>query len=1079
MIPLRVKMAGFLSYKGEQEIDFGNANLWMLAGTNGSGKSSVFDALTYALFGSHRGGSTNAVELINKESPGANVEFDFRLESQAFRAKRTVRRTNKGASSATQQIFREVAPGTWEAVPDTTKKVDFDKWIADKIGLTYEVFTSSVLLLQNKAERLLDARASDRAEVLASIVDLERYQKLHARANEYKLEYKNRLEAVSHRASGVPDVSDMEYMAAVLEIEAKEDDRKVCQGEIESLLNLEVQCRRWLEAQSRVTAAAAKLQTAEALLTDAVQIEAAYRRYAELRAVLPAVSVVLSMKADARQSQTRTERFERQRGETQENKRQTDAELAKVKADRDAAARQLAADEAELATVNARLRELAGALERVRQVEAQQAELTRHEAELQRQPADPEATLTAAQREADRLAEVAGVLPVLVRVNGDRHELAEALKADARDGAELRTLEADGKRLGAEAKALAGELISARQVRAATEQRAGVAAALADRAKAAVAQFESLTGAKDCPACGQELTPKHLDAERTRRRAEADAAAKDRAAADRALTDATAAEAKLAEQDRAAQKTLADLRERYAGLKAEVKGHRDAVRRLTDSLTLRHAELPAALQSKVAPETPADAVEWAATKFPERDELAALTKDAKALPRGPGRARQGPRGADALRQAARAGRRRARRPRQVAAGSPRHGPRRLTLGTPDPRGPRKVAGERGQGGETVGRRPRHADRHAHRRVAPVRANPHRPRRQARQRTQRPQERGRQRRPGQARAAAPTGSSASTPPGWARTAAGRPKPSGSKPTASRRKFKGLASARAGLENLRDALRDAGSRGRWLPAREPPRPGRGPRRASPKPRPSSRPRSRPTSPRLQQRGKLDDYRTQRDALGTETRQLDAKFTRYKTLSELLGRDRLQRYLVRRAERQIVDYANGVSGPAQRRAALPQARRRRGDRGRQGARTGGVQPHHRRVADPRRIPLRQPEVPRRGLSRPRHRAVRQPAAPADRERHHRRGLRLPRPPGPAGDDPGTPEPPRAPALHFAGEPPGGVRRRLPRRLPLRVARRRDAGQPVSALNGLLPWWRCSSSRMVVAGHLARRGAGASSGG
>ena len=66
MIPHRIRLSGFLSYKGEQDIRFDGAPVWMLAGTNGSGKSSIFDAVTYALFGHHRGGSQNAGELINK-----------------------------------------------------------------------------------------------------------------------------------------------------------------------------------------------------------------------------------------------------------------------------------------------------------------------------------------------------------------------------------------------------------------------------------------------------------------------------------------------------------------------------------------------------------------------------------------------------------------------------------------------------------------------------------------------------------------------------------------------------------------------------------------------------------------------------------------------------------------------------------------------------------------------------------------------------------------------------------------------------------------------------------------------------
>src|SRR5205823_14543885 len=56
-------------------------------------------------------------------------------------------------------------------------------------------------------------------------------------------------------------------------------------------------------------------------------------------------------------------------------------------------------------------------------------------------------------------------------------------------------------------------------------------------------------------------------------------------------------------------------------------------------------------------------------------------------------------------------------------------------------------------------------------------------------------------------------------------------------------------------------------------------------------------------------LDGYRQQRHELGERFKAVDAEHNRHKMLAELLGRDRLQRHLVRQAERQIVDYANAV--------------------------------------------------------------------------------------------------------------------------------------------------------------------------
>ncbi|MGF1581393.1 MAG: AAA family ATPase [Gemmataceae bacterium] len=188
MIPLRVKLKGFLCYKDEQEVSFDGSSLWMLSGLNGSGKSSIFDAVTYALFGHHRGGSTGAAELINKKSDNLEVEFDFLQEGQGYRVHRTLRRKAKGGTSSTQQVYRRFSSDGngkhgWEAIPDTTKRVDFDRWVRENIGLSYDTFTSSVLLLQGKAEKLLDSAAKGRFEVLAGIVDLDRFRQLAERSD--------------------------------------------------------------------------------------------------------------------------------------------------------------------------------------------------------------------------------------------------------------------------------------------------------------------------------------------------------------------------------------------------------------------------------------------------------------------------------------------------------------------------------------------------------------------------------------------------------------------------------------------------------------------------------------------------------------------------------------------------------------------------------------------------------------------------------------------------------------------------------------------------------------------------------
>lgn len=292
MIPHRIKLSGILSYKDEQEILFDGSPLWMLAGLNGSGKSTIFDALTYALFGHHRGGSQSAQELINKDSKALTVEFDFWIDKVLYRAKRTYRKNPRGGGSGTQQIFRrESTAGAgrgeeqWVAVLDANKKADFDGWIREKIGLNYETFTSSVLLLQGRAEKLLDTRPTGRAEVLASIVDLERYQKLHEKADSRRKTLKAEFEGLQNQRSGIPEITDFDWAVAEAEIAREEENRQQATLEVDRLQMREFEARKWTELQAGLQQLHGKWKEAESLIAESAGIENDFQRLRELRSV--------------------------------------------------------------------------------------------------------------------------------------------------------------------------------------------------------------------------------------------------------------------------------------------------------------------------------------------------------------------------------------------------------------------------------------------------------------------------------------------------------------------------------------------------------------------------------------------------------------------------------------------------------------------------------------------------------------------------------------------------------------------------------------------------------------------------
>src|SRR5262249_48253414 len=225
MIPLRVQLKGFLCYKEEQQVSFDGASLWMLAGLNGSGKSAVFDALTYALFGHHRGGGTDAHELINKDSDKASVTFEFALDGASYQIHRTLKRTKQGKANSTQQLYRQ-SPLGWDAVEGTQQRRGFAEWIEQNIGLSYETFTSSVLLLQGKAEKLLDSSAKGRFEVLAGIVNLERYVHLHESADAQRKTLRDDVERLQKRLEALPEVSPADLVEAEAAIEQTDAARR-------------------------------------------------------------------------------------------------------------------------------------------------------------------------------------------------------------------------------------------------------------------------------------------------------------------------------------------------------------------------------------------------------------------------------------------------------------------------------------------------------------------------------------------------------------------------------------------------------------------------------------------------------------------------------------------------------------------------------------------------------------------------------------------------------------------------------------------------------------------------------------
>ena len=316
MIPLRVSLEGFLSYKEKQVIDFEGSSLWMLWGPNAVGKSAIFDAIRFALYGSHRGGRSNVKELINHYSNRLVVEFDFLSSGLAYRIRRIHPRSGRPArgifllenDSSDPLVVHEIP------VSGTESEDDFKDWVLRTIGLNELAFTSSVLLLQGKSEQLLTVEPRDRYTILAEVIDLSRYQRLHEAADAHRKNHESRVRLLSGQlaAPAMQAITEESVEAAQLEADQKDELWRTTQVEVERFTKLLEQAKQREELVTELTRKQAALQEIVTLLASEDEIEMNFQAWQALQQVLPSLRQAVEQRQHIVESQQRAKALKEQ-----------------------------------------------------------------------------------------------------------------------------------------------------------------------------------------------------------------------------------------------------------------------------------------------------------------------------------------------------------------------------------------------------------------------------------------------------------------------------------------------------------------------------------------------------------------------------------------------------------------------------------------------------------------------------------------------------------------------------------------------------------------------------------------------
>ncbi|MDH4306577.1 MAG: SMC family ATPase [Acidimicrobiia bacterium] len=306
MRPERLFLTGFTTFRELAEpIDFTDADLFALTGPTGSGKTSILDAMCFALYGRIPRLDARSVEpVISLGRTEARVLLEFSVEGRAYTAARVVRRTRAGATTAEARLVeRLVGIGEERALANGADEVTGA--VESLLGLSFDHFTKAVLLPQGAFAAFLHDKPRDRQDLLRSLLDLGIYERMRTLA----LGRKGAAEAVS--AALAETISRLS--------EATEESEKAAAVVVERRRSVLEWLRETAPRRQELVAALEQAMQSERKLTDEIQVLRAVRRPAEVdeigRRIAGASEALAAVERDRSAAAERVESIEKELAE--------------------------------------------------------------------------------------------------------------------------------------------------------------------------------------------------------------------------------------------------------------------------------------------------------------------------------------------------------------------------------------------------------------------------------------------------------------------------------------------------------------------------------------------------------------------------------------------------------------------------------------------------------------------------------------------------------------------------------------------------------------------------------------------
>jgi DNA repair protein SbcC/Rad50 len=191
--PLKLELKGFTAFREAAVLDLAGLEVFAISGLTGSGKSSLLDAMTYALYGRVERVGDRVSQLISQGLPRMAVSLEFEVGHDRYKVTRST--PAKGATKI--QLMRWDADQWNQAGEGSDRVRDVERRLAGIIGLTYDGFTRSVLLPQGKFAEFMVGDPKKRREILTELLGHALFKRMAERAGSMGREAAIRAETLS------------------------------------------------------------------------------------------------------------------------------------------------------------------------------------------------------------------------------------------------------------------------------------------------------------------------------------------------------------------------------------------------------------------------------------------------------------------------------------------------------------------------------------------------------------------------------------------------------------------------------------------------------------------------------------------------------------------------------------------------------------------------------------------------------------------------------------------------------------------------------------------------------------------